>query len=53
MTGTVVGKGEDAYVVDLSGLKTLLPFKEASKNLKEGKKIVAKIIELKKGRGWP
>jgi len=51
VTGTVVGKGEDAYVVDISGLKTLLPFKEASKNLKEGKKIVAKIIELKKEEG--
>lgn len=51
VTGTVVGKGEDAYVVDISGLKTLLPFKEASKNLKEGKKIVAKIIELKREEG--
>ena len=51
VTGTVVGKGEDAYVVDISGLKTLLPFKEASKNLREGKKIVAKIIELKREEG--
>lgn len=46
--GTVVGKGEDAYIVDISGLKALLPFKEAYRNLKEGKRILAKIIELKR-----
>ncbi len=51
VTGTVVSKGEDVYVVDISGLKTLLPFKEASRNLREGKKIVAKIIELKREDG--
>lgn len=51
ITGTVVAKGEDAYVVDISGLKTILPFKEAGRNLREGKKIVAKIIELKKEEG--
>ncbi len=48
ITGTVVGKSEDGYVVDVSGLKVFLPMEEALKNLREGKKIVAKITELKK-----
>ena len=50
ITGTVVGKKEDAYIVDVSGLKATLPFKESAGSLREGKKIVAKIIELKKNK---
>ncbi|MFN3870579.1 MAG: S1 RNA-binding domain-containing protein [Aquificaceae bacterium] len=49
ITGTVVGKGEEAYIVDISGLRALLPFKETTKNLREGKRVIAKIIELNKG----
>ncbi|MCS7308076.1 MAG: S1 RNA-binding domain-containing protein [Aquificaceae bacterium] len=48
ITGTVVEKREDGYVIDVSGLKTFLPIKDALKNLREGKKIVAKIVEMKK-----
>ncbi len=48
ITGTVVEKKDDGYTVDVSGLKVFLPAKEAIKNLREGKKIVAKIIDLKK-----
>ncbi len=49
ITGTVVGKREDSYIVDISGLRALLPFKESTKNLREGRRVIAKIIELKKG----
>lgn len=51
ITGTVVEKTEDGYIVDVSGLRTFLPAKEAAKNLKEGKKIVAKIAELSRENG--
>ncbi|MDW8032241.1 MAG: S1 RNA-binding domain-containing protein [Aquificaceae bacterium] len=51
ITGTLVEKKEDGYVVDVSGLKTFLPLKEAGKNLREGKKIVAKITEMRKEEG--
>ena len=51
ITGTVVERREDGYTVDISGLKAFLPAKEALKNLKEGKKIVAKIVEFKKEDG--
>ncbi|MCS7171762.1 MAG: S1 RNA-binding domain-containing protein, partial [Aquificaceae bacterium] len=51
VTGTVVERKEEGYVVDISGLKTFLPIREAGRNLREGKKIVAKIIELKKEDG--
>ncbi len=48
ITGTVVARNERSYVVDISGLKAEMPFEEASKNLAEGKKVVAKIIEFKR-----
>ncbi len=48
ITGTVVSRGDEGYIVDVSGLKVLLPYKESARNLKEGKKIIAKVIELKK-----
>ncbi|MFN7064614.1 MAG: S1 RNA-binding domain-containing protein [Aquificaceae bacterium] len=48
ITGTVLAKGENAYVVDISGLRALLPFKETNRSLKEGKRVIAKIIELKR-----
>ncbi len=48
ITGTVVSKEGDGYVVDISGVKAFLPLKEAGKNLKEGKKIIAKIKEFSK-----
>ncbi len=51
ITGTVVEKKDDGYVVDVSGLKVFLPAKEALRNLREGKKIVAKIIEFRKEDG--
>ncbi len=48
ITGTVLEKKDDGYIVDISGLRVFLPLKEALRNLREGKKIVAKIIDLKK-----
>ena len=48
ITCTVVSKGEEGYTVDVGGIKAFLPFKEAEKNLREGKKIIAKIIEYSK-----
>ncbi len=48
ITGTVVEKKDDGYVVDVSGLRVFLPMKEAIRNLREGKKIVAKITEFKR-----
>lgn len=51
ITGTVLEKREDGYIVDVSGLKTFLPLKEAGRNIKEGKKIVAKVSELKREDG--
>ncbi|MCX8060759.1 MAG: S1 RNA-binding domain-containing protein, partial [Aquificaceae bacterium] len=51
ITGTVLQKVDEGYVVDISGLKTFLPLKEAGKNIKEGRKIVVKIVELTKEEG--
>ncbi|MFN3265128.1 MAG: S1 RNA-binding domain-containing protein, partial [Aquificaceae bacterium] len=48
ITGTVLERKDDSYVVDISGLRASLPAKEALRNLKEGKKIVAKITELRR-----
>jgi len=44
----VLERKDDSYVVDISGLRASLPAKEALRNLKEGKKIVAKITELRR-----
>ncbi|RMH81352.1 MAG: S1 RNA-binding domain-containing protein [Acidobacteria bacterium] len=51
ITGTVVGKSEEGYLVDISGLRALLPYKEAMKNLKEGRKVVVKITKLEREEG--
>jgi len=44
--GTVKARTEEGYTVDINGIPALMPTSEAGRRLKEGAKVVVKIIEF-------
>lgn len=46
LNATVERKTKNGYVVDIEGVKALLPFEETGRKIKEGKSIKVKVIEI-------
>jgi small subunit ribosomal protein S1 len=46
LTGKVKEKTQEGYTVDINGINALMPYNEAGRRLKEGSRVVVKIIEF-------
>ncbi|MFN3814433.1 MAG: S1 RNA-binding domain-containing protein, partial [Aquificaceae bacterium] len=47
VSGKVIEKTQDGYVVDIDGVRAFMPMTEAKRRLREGSKVIVKITELR------
>ncbi|WP_340694567.1 S1 RNA-binding domain-containing protein [Hydrogenobacter thermophilus] len=46
LTGKVRGKTDEGYIVDINGIPAFMPFSEAGRKIREGSRVVVKVIEF-------